>query len=158
MTDLSPGDYLVAAAAEVDDLQWQNAAYLESFSVCRNSCRARGRRDQVDHRRMGGSTMIGRTLTSLALLGVVAAASGQPHRLPRHRRSVLVRLRDRRHDPANRQPKARAVVRGRVTAADGRPLRLARVGIVETNTRRSMGTRPARTASTSSRNCRRAPT
>ena len=31
VTDLSPGDYLVAAAAEVDDLQWQNAAYLNRF-------------------------------------------------------------------------------------------------------------------------------
>jgi Carboxypeptidase regulatory-like domain len=31
VTDLSPGDYLVAAAADVDDLQWQNAAYLNRF-------------------------------------------------------------------------------------------------------------------------------
>ena len=31
VTDLSPGDYLVAATADVDDLQWQNAAYLNRF-------------------------------------------------------------------------------------------------------------------------------
>jgi hypothetical protein len=31
VTDLVAGDYLVAAAADVDDLQWQNAAYLDRF-------------------------------------------------------------------------------------------------------------------------------
>jgi hypothetical protein len=31
VTDLSPGDYLVAAVADVDDLQWQNTAYLNRF-------------------------------------------------------------------------------------------------------------------------------
>jgi len=31
VTDLSPGDYLVAATTDVDDLQWQTAAYLGRF-------------------------------------------------------------------------------------------------------------------------------
>jgi len=31
VNDLTPGDYLVAPAADVDDLQWQNSAYLDRF-------------------------------------------------------------------------------------------------------------------------------
>jgi hypothetical protein len=83
--------------------------------------------------------MISRTLTSLALLSVVAAASGQPPPPappPLQRPGQVARPAGRPSQPAT---EGSAVVRGRVTAADGRPLRLARVGIVEINTRRSMG-------------------
>jgi Carboxypeptidase regulatory-like domain len=81
--------------------------------------------------------MIRRTLISLSLLGAVATASGQPPPPPPSQRpGEVVRPAQRPSQPAT---EGSAVVRGRVTAADGRPLRLARVGIVETNTRRSMG-------------------
>lgn len=33
VSDLSPGDYLVAPATDVDDLRWQTAAYLERFRL-----------------------------------------------------------------------------------------------------------------------------
>src|SRR4029453_17082528 len=83
--------------------------------------------------------MIRRTLTSLALLSVVAAASGQPppaRAPPAPLPGQVSRPAQRPSQPAT---EGSAVVRGRVTAADGRPLRLARVGIVEINSRRSMG-------------------
>jgi hypothetical protein len=80
VTDLSPGDY-PSPPPRVDDLQWQNAAYLNRFrsaALMSRSGTARPGRSPSN----GRVTMISRTLTSLALLGVVAAASGQPHRLP----------------------------------------------------------------------------
>jgi len=81
--------------------------------------------------------MIRRTLGSLALLGAVASASGQQASPPPPQRpGEVARPAQRPTPPAT---EGSAIVRGRVTAGDGRPLRLARVGIIETNTRKSMG-------------------
>ena len=71
--------------------------------------------------------MMRRYLAALVLVGGVAAASGQPPPRPQ-RPGEIVRPTNRPAQPAT---EGSAIVRGRVTAADGRALRLARLGLIE---------------------------
>src|SRR5262245_17373021 len=79
--------------------------------------------------------MMRRLFAGLALLGgVVVAAQTTPQ--PPQRPGEIARPASRPAPPVSEDT---AIVRGRVAAVDGRPLRLARVGLVDTTTHRSMG-------------------
>jgi hypothetical protein len=79
--------------------------------------------------------MTRRLLAVLTVIGSIALTAQTPPQPPQ-RPGEIARPASRPTPPVSEDT---AIVRGRVTAADGRPLRLARVGLVETTTRRSMG-------------------
>src|SRR5687768_47084 len=81
--------------------------------------------------------MTRRCIVVLALVAGSASALGQPPP-PRPQRPGEV-MRPMPRPAAQPGTEATAIVRGRVTAADGSPLRLARIAMVEATTRRSIG-------------------